>query len=524
MLRNIPIHPIFFAIYPILFLYTNNISMLKIEHTFIPILLAVIGTLVLWLIIKLVTKSRYKSAVITSIFLVLFFSYGHIYEIISGFTEKALNVSSDVYLSLSYILVFLLSFLLILFSNKKFKSTSGLLNVTSVILIIFPIYTILVFSPNSDILQSANNTAGSTADEDSIYLVPPQNKPDIYYIILDGYARGDVFEEVYGYDNSKFYDELKSLGFYVAERSHSNYSSTLPSLSSTLNLKYHNSIPKKATHTTQYAYTLMLIDQLSENKVSKILSKIGYKIVTFSTGLSWTDFGNADEKINPKFSFNEYENIIIGTTPLRSLLGLIPHKSPYYLHKQRIIFNLEQLPKVHDREEPVFVFAHILAPHLPFVFGDSNVISSSNTVIDFSEGFNYHKSDDNLRKKYREKYIAQVKVLNHLILNTIRELINKSKDAIIILQSDHGPGSLLDWDTINVLSVKERVSILNAYYFPNDSYETIYNSITPINTFRIIFNKFFNGTQDLLEDKSHFSTLANPYNFILVDDEYNAQY
>jgi hypothetical protein len=47
--------------------------------------------------------------------------------------------------------------------------------------------------------------------------------PDIYYVILDGYARADILDELYGYDNSRFLDYLERHGFFVAETSHSNY-------------------------------------------------------------------------------------------------------------------------------------------------------------------------------------------------------------------------------------------------------------------------------------------------------------
>ena len=55
----------------------------------------------------------------------------------------------------------------------------------------------------------------------------PGNLPDIYYIILDSYARQDVLKEVGGYDNSDFINYLTSKGFYVASESCSKYTHTL---------------------------------------------------------------------------------------------------------------------------------------------------------------------------------------------------------------------------------------------------------------------------------------------------------
>ena len=46
--------------------------------------------------------------------------------------------------------------------------------------------------------------------------------PDIYYIILDGYARADILEELYNYDNSEFLEFLEQRGFFVADQGRAN--------------------------------------------------------------------------------------------------------------------------------------------------------------------------------------------------------------------------------------------------------------------------------------------------------------
>ncbi len=88
MLKKIPVHPILLSIYPILFLYTNNISLIAIDHIYLPVVLSVSATILIWLIINLLIKNRYKSSVITSLIVILFFSYGHIIGAINKFPEK----------------------------------------------------------------------------------------------------------------------------------------------------------------------------------------------------------------------------------------------------------------------------------------------------------------------------------------------------------------------------------------------------------------------------------------------------
>ncbi len=65
------------------------------------------------------------------------------------------------------------------------------------------------------------------------------NRPDIYYIILDGYGRSDVLQRYYDFDNAEFLEGLRHRGFYVADKSSTNYPYTAHSLSSSLNMRYH---------------------------------------------------------------------------------------------------------------------------------------------------------------------------------------------------------------------------------------------------------------------------------------------
>ena len=68
----------------------------------------------------------------------------------------------------------------------------------------------------------------------------------------------------------------------------------------------------------------------------------------------------------------------------------------------------------------------------------------------------------------------------------------------------------------------ERMSILNAYYFPGGRYEKLYEGISPVNSFRVVLNTFFGARLELLPDKSFFSTWSDPYKFIDVTDAVQA--
>ena len=94
------------------------------------------------------------------------------------------------------------------------------------------------------------------------------------------------------------------------------------------------------------------------------------------------------------------------------------------------------------------------------------------------------------------------------IINSI--LSKSSTPPIIIIQGDHGARSPLRRALKE--RIKERFSILNAYYLPNGGEKRLYANISPVNTFRVIFNYYFGANFELLEDKSYECRWKYPYN------------
>jgi len=80
---------------------------------------------------------------------------------------------------------------------------------------------------------------------------------------------------------------------------------------------------------------------------------------------------------------------------------------------------------------------------------------------------------------------------------------------IIIIQGDHGP-----W----LQPKNKRMWVLNAYYLPGHNDE-LYPEISPVNTFRLVFNKYFGGKYDMLKDVSYFSPVPKLYDFSEVSNE-----
>jgi hypothetical protein len=166
--------------------------------------------------------------------------------------------------------------------------------------------------------------------------------------------------------------------------------------------------------------------------------------------------------------------------------------------RERIGHAFTHLPDYATQEGNFFLFAHIYLPHVPFLYGPNG------------KELEYH-GDPNVNwflvhpENYAESYGYQIDYLNRVVLETIDRIQQSSKKpVVIILQADHGDDFLLDWNNPTADGVDARSSILNAIYFSDRAYEDLYPSMTPVNTFRMVFNHWFGTRYPLLKDKTLF--------------------
>jgi hypothetical protein len=123
------------------------------------------------------------------------------------------------------------------------------------------------------------------------------------------------------------------------------------------------------------------------------------------------------------------------------------------------------------------------------------------------------------RERYIEGYRNQVSYLNGRLKATIEEILSQYEEApIIIIQGDHGPGSRFSQTSLEKTDVAERYSILNALLLPEKDRQLLYESISPVNTFRIVLNTSLGTNYPLLEDRSYYHPFLQPYSYTAVDE------
>ena len=307
----------------------------------------------------------------------------------------------------------------------------------------------------------------------------------MYYIITDGYERADGLAEYFGFDNTPFIKALEERGFYVPERSLSNYPFTHLSLASSLNERY---VPDLINEPRRKASFL----KIQSADVPARYRDRGYRYVMTRTVYGATSGSPiADEEMGATPTFgNEYEAAILEQSILR---GLLPQRSVADFH----LAAFEALEAVPNDPRPTFMFAHIISPHPPYVFDADGRILTYNSVLRGQWG----GAENN------KAYIEQIRYLNTRILEAVDTILARSTTRpIIVIQGDHGSWSTFfhDEGRTHQEIMTERMSILNAYYVPDGVRDLLYPSITPVNTFRAIDKGFFHEPIDLLPDESWY--------------------
>jgi len=260
-----------------------------------------------------------------------------------------------------------------------------------------------------------------------------------------------------------------------------------------------------------------MIAKIKHSSVVNYLKTIGYSTVAFTSGFYFTELKNFNRYLSCRRVLSEFQNILLATTPLPKIASKFV--SQYQPHRNRLLFVLDKLPEVPDMGRPKFVFAHILAPHPPFVFDRNGEELDPEQPFCFVDGSHFMRRGGTA-EEYISGYRDYVVWLNRALMKMINDLLaNAESPPIIILQADHGPGSMLDWDDISRTNSRERFSILNAMYIPGTDHSTLYRSMSPVNTFRILFNQHFGTSYSVLADKCFLSSVDTPYDLTDVTGE-----
>ncbi len=489
-----PWYPFTIAVYPVLALLAHNISEVDYTAGFRSVAITLIAVTVLLLILRLIYRSWHLAAFATAALTVLFYTYGHAYDLIS----ERWNIPHLTAWMLGAWLVLSASALVWAWRRKtRFKKAAFGLNIISLGLALYTAGSIVWWSVPA---SSESGPVDDFAPLQRLVVPEDQTPPDIYYIIVDSYGRSDLLQRAFGYDNSVFLQRLEELGFYVAGCTQSNYNRTDVSMASSLNINYLQNLDNDYQPGSTSRRTMW--DSISHSTVRADLENVGYKTVAFASGFAWSEIKDADVYIAPSLLWSQmtsFETLLIRTSPARHFedlgwINLNRIDGERYRQRTGLVFNsMEDLARMPG---PKFVFIHIIPPHPPFIYTPDGRPTDPGPFL--NENRRYTASS------YALGYINQVEYIGSQLETALSTLLSESSGPpVIILQGDHGP-----W----MQTGSGQFKILNAYYLPGHN-DLLYPSVSPINSFRLVFNAYFGTDYALLPDTSYYSPIPNIYEF-----------
>lgn len=507
-----PFHPFLFGLFPILALFARNIDIIPWTSIVRPAWVVLLAIAILNLLFLLFFRNWTKAALLASLFVVPFFAIGYVSSAIGSYhadvpeiVEAEQTLKPAIGLYIGWLAALIGCGILLFNTTRALRRTTALVNVIAVALILMPAARIIAH----EIRPAGPEMVFEGDDDDEGATARPVNAPDIYYIMLDGYGRSDVLRYLFDYDNSDFIAFLKEKGFYVAEQSCSNYIQSIQSLTATLNFTYLGTMLKDVPP-GERKRDVWLDRLFQENRVVRYLKKRGYRYVAFDSGFWSPEDHHPDVILRPGRGFSAFENELINATPLSDLLTALPVEDQHDQHRQRILYQLDHLADATELQGPLFVFAHIFAGHAPFVLNHYGEAIRPNRR--FSYGFKGSS------REYEPGYRGQVAFISKKLKTTITDILARSeRPPAIIMHGDHGSRMLMGWKGADNARFSESFPILNSYYLPGVKDAPLYESISPVNTFRVVFNGYFGSNYKLLRDRCFYSTRDKRDKFREID-------
>lgn len=504
--------PLIFAIFPVFSLYAGNIIEVTSAEIIRSLVFSAIAAIVLWGLLYLVIRRADKVSVISAVFLLWFFSYQYVINWLRMvYPARQILEFHPLVPIIFWVIILLLPVIPLLRTVKKMDIAVNIAWIFGIALIIPPI------------LIAVRVTYGRVAKPAVVHVNGPEfnakvkvkELPNIYHIILDGYARNDTLKDVYKYDNSEFTNFLRDNKFQVATNSSTNYCQTLLVISSMLNYDYlQDTIPTKITPDS--ADRLPLKELIDYNRVFATLKNHGYTTMSFKSAYDWMSIKNSDYFVEEKDGkMNLFETKLLQTTPVPA--GMTKKNKTvimsYMQHRHAILYTLNYLSHTTKFKPPIYVYAHILSPHPPFVFYQDGSPRNPDRELDIADGTDFQKVGGS-PEEYLAYYKEQVIFINHKVEAMVKSILARStRPTIIIIQSDHGPASHMEWNNPDKSALQERMRNMIAIRVPAGLDMTVPADLQPVNEYRLIFNSLFDVNLSMLPQHNYFSSWDKPYEF-----------
>jgi hypothetical protein len=480
------VHPFLVAAFPVIFLFAQNLhEAITLRDLVTPLELSLSATAVFMLVGWTIFRNARAVGFVATVWLMLFFSYG---RASSGLEGKILG--EDLFLLGAWAVLALLAVVMAYLLRSRLKGVTSAINLIMAVLVVMNLIPIALYRPARASTVSGFTPSGELGQALSEARKKSHEMPDIYYIIPEDYGDERTLRERYAIETHSFVRYLKEEGFYVASDSKANYQNTHMSLAASGNLEYLQTLLGEAATDDDAVRRI-----LPGSAASRFLQALGYLYVHL--GYGWTPTAadpTADVNVQSG-SLSEFSSILYDTTILPTLSRKLEVKQetldPRRAAYDQSLQEFKDILQASKFRGPKFVFAHVGIPHAPYVFD---------------------RNGNFVPQKHPERDVKFFADQAHFATKKLQELIGQLLDstgrkAVIILQTDEGPDpthhlrQAIAKGRFVRSELLSKYRILNAFFLPGVSHDLLYPSITPVNTFRLVFDLYFSAGFGLLPDE-----------------------
>jgi hypothetical protein len=472
-------HPLLFSIIFVTKPFTQFAGLIPPTQIAVPFIVICAFAFLSYFIFKRIVKKAGLAVALLSPLLIIVCNYGVLYEYISELTRGTSHKFLVLVLATLVILIVLIVYIRKVLSLRE--SAINIVNkgfcVIAGALIIINAFSITTQAIGTAKIIGSSGTPGISMQKNT------RTYPDIYFVILDEYAAPSQMKKYFQHDVSSFVEYLTHRDFIITEMNTESLT-TAAILDGLLNMeakKRQDGTLSSGTLSGSLLESMNIIKaqdeeqmiRLRNSKVIVYLRSIGYQFINMGSWFTQTRHNQlAVQNINC-FGFqlaDELSTIILNNSVLR--LVLINR----YFHRKAVLdafANLENMPIIAGK--PKFILAHIICPHTPYVFGANGEKLGL-------------KPDEN--KDAKQLYLDQ----HTFISKKVKEFVDKKLSTsqltpVIIIQADHGAR----------MDTPHAHQVFSAVYVPNSKGKSWQDSISSVNTFRILFNDVFGTNLEILK-------------------------
>jgi hypothetical protein len=307
-----------------------------------------------------------------------------------------------------------------------------------------------------------------------------------------------------------------------------------------MSMKYHDQFKPAFEGDTNWDTLFPYRTILNNPPIAQVLKQNGY---IYNQVSSWWDFTRLRVKADNSYAKSFRFNIFGGHFYLSDLQRDILNKSilspwlkkgitsgnttviKYDLDRNprenfdAQLSSLEAISSRQDKSQPNFTFAHVLAPHPPYVFDQNGAWPS----------YDNEANDNGVTEK--TKYKNELTYINGRIENLISNIRSTSPNAVIFIQADEGPypaqfrGEMTPSHYYNPVDLplndmKQKFGIMASYYMPGINNDELKNLDASVNVFPFILNHYLGYNLPMLPDcQFAMGNKFNVYNYQLVSNK-----